>query len=713
MLALVVCTLSARGQAPPPEAPSGATFRVNRDPFMRSHTYAWLALDSFNPNKQFGVAIIHKPGGCSGTLQSCPCWYFSSNGGLDFPDQALFIPLGMPAGFDQTSDPTCSFDRQPDPNNDCGYYSYLMINSAFRTNGLPESIVQLQRAEPGGPGNPPWLWLTPNSTTVFAPASYSVIPRPQGEPIDSRYAVDKPFLAIDQNPYSPFWNNIYVACVYWVPWWFEESHPERTVGNYIYCRVGSSANSPPGNYAWTASFTNPPVYTFPTSPGGLRVDDDPLPPLERPEHLKLDAPYLTIASNGTIYCAWLRWENGDPGAWIMMDRSSNGGTTPSWGPDQQIHRINQRMRLINRMGPGGDQTWVNSFPKISVDPFNPNLVHLVWAEIIGSRSDIFYMPVTWTPLGAQPGGVIQVNDPNRDAGDLWDYHPTVGVDDQGTKHVLWYSQRGAGDVDRFHLYHAERRVGATLQGFGGIVTRFDHKVSTCVSSNQGWLLVYRENYDPFDPWPTGSEPHLGNYVAGPAANFQPDATLPADVALFPFWIHMEPNEPNRNSEVMATPLAVTSLQMASPTSHVIGINQTVTFNLVAGPVNAGRTFQLWSTPSGVDPGVLLPGNGTNPLCSSRSLQLGSAGCASGRDSAAQSRRTSSCRLRRSGRCRKPDRSVRDPAKLGRIHSMVRVLLAPGWVIRFQLRFKPGGDVPELVDFGRGDSETLVARAKRE
>jgi len=603
VVALVLCTSPSWAQHPP-ETPSGATFRVNQDVNPRAHTYAWLALDSFNPNKQFGVAIIHKAN-CSGTMLSCPCWYFCNDGGLWFPDQAYYIPTGMPQGYSEASDPTCSFDRQPDPNNDCGYYSYLFINGAYGTGGLPESIVQLQRAEPG----PFWQWLPQNSTTVFTPPPYSVIPRPPGEPEDSRYAVDKPFLAIDQNPYSPFWNNIYVACVYWVPWWFEPSHPENAVGNYIYCRVGSSANSPPGNYAWTTSFTNPPVYTFPTSPGGLRVDDDP-----HPDHRKQDAPYLSIASNGTVYCAWLRWENQDNGAWIMMDRSANGGTTPSWGPDQQVYRINQRMRRINRAGPGGDQTWVNSFPKIAADPFNPNLVHLVWAEIVGSRSDIFYMPVTWTPLGAQPGGVIQVNDPNRDAGDLWDYHPTVGVDDQGTKHVLWYSQRGAGDVDRFYLYHAERRVGATLQAFGGIVTRFDRKVSTCVSSNQGFRLVYRENYDPLDPWPTAVEPHLGNYIAGPAANFQPDAVLPPDIGLFPFWIHLEPDEPNRNSEVMATPLAVTSLQMTSPTSHVIGINQTVTFTLVAGPVNAGRTFQLWSSPSGVDPGVLLPGNGMSPLC---------------------------------------------------------------------------------------------------
>jgi len=110
MFLLSLPLLSDIPAQPVPEATSGVNFQVNNDGLQRPHTYAWAATDADNGNRILGAAIIHKLNCGMAGLNSCPSYYISFNGGMSWPTQATSVP-GLPPGFDQTADPTTSFDR--------------------------------------------------------------------------------------------------------------------------------------------------------------------------------------------------------------------------------------------------------------------------------------------------------------------------------------------------------------------------------------------------------------------------------------------------------------------------------------------------------------------------------------------------------------------------------------------------------------------------
>jgi len=626
---------SSFGQCPIVELPSGPTFGVSvLDSPQLYNVYSALAMEPGVRINMVNLSImigLNLPQPTCQLAVACPDYYSSGDGGISWGCPAspgAVVPNIVSGRVVEVRDPTCAFEYRQVSGNDC-YGSWLRVFKCTEPDGHTESDVLVNRI------TPPWCapltcsaWDAPllGPQLMFDPP-----PNVNCEPcfrLDP-YAVNQPTLIIDQWTQSPFWNNFYDAVVYWVPEegptckWPNDTQPS---GTHIFCRTGLA-----NGVAWSVDAvlpvhpTSPPPR--PSTPGGVQVNGPPVATLA-----EYYGPSLAVATNGFLYCAWLELDPNTQLGTLWMDRSVDGGLT--WGvegtPPVQFgdyaavagFSVTRVLSIpanpLHPTQPG--VVWTNSYPRIVVDPGDPNVVNMVWTQRepgqpLGGDTDIMFATVTWPPIRTMGAPVtsapLQVNDPVQEpkgfAG-ARQFHPTISVDSDRTVHVFWYDQRrwtnGSVVDERFDIYGSHwnptwvtYNPAPPMPPFGGPFTSSDQRYSMCPTYVSGFPAnTFRPNIT------TPVFGHtIGNYIAGPGASYLPGAEepiCPPEAHLAVSWVHgpplvAPPPQQFHESDVFVTPTKPHSLRA---TSHIAlrSPPTSTTFNLNGENLNAGRPYALFA-----------------------------------------------------------------------------------------------------------------------
>src|SRR6266404_8273218 len=196
--------------------------------------------------------------------------YFSSNGGTSWGGVDLPLPPSKSkSGFDFGSDPTLAFDSSGNL-----FYGYIVVDfsgvNSVNGNGINGTAMAVARSTDGGQTYP--------TATFFAFQA--------GE----NHFNDKPMITADQNPGSPFRDNVYIA-------WDAASGGSSGGG----VRVARSQDHGATFSITRADDPNGPGKSIGTSPA--------------------------IGPNGEVYVAW----NDYAANAIVFNRSLDGGRT--WGQE--------------------------------------------------------------------------------------------------------------------------------------------------------------------------------------------------------------------------------------------------------------------------------------------------------------------------------------------------------------------------------------------
>ena len=203
---------------------------------------------------------------------------------------------------------------------------------------------------------------------------------------------DKPWIAVDKSPASPFKGNVYVS-------WTDFTHNK---GAFI--NVAASTNS--------ANSFHQPVAVSPKSGGQL-----------------VQGSFPAVAPNGDLYVAY--FDGGLNSGGIRIVKSTDGGATFS---------TPRTVAIFNPIGPmtGCESVRTNSFPSMSID--GSGNIHIVFnAQTVTpgpDRSDIYY--VRSTDGGATFTAPVRVND---DQTSTSQYFPSVVATSSGTIGIKWCDRR--------------------------------------------------------------------------------------------------------------------------------------------------------------------------------------------------------------------------------------------------------------------------------
>jgi len=160
---------------------------------------------------------------------------------------------------------------------------------------------------------------------------------------------------------------------------------------------------------------------------------------------KGNGPNVAVASDGTVYAAWLDVDvtntAAKPGT-LMFDKSTDGGLT--FGSDVSVATIRSVANNLSTSTGSGDDARARSYPSIAVDPANPQNVYLVYAEdpdftpqLDGpDEADIFLRQST--DGGSTWSSRLRIND---DATTTDQFEPWIAAKPDGTIDVAWYDKR--------------------------------------------------------------------------------------------------------------------------------------------------------------------------------------------------------------------------------------------------------------------------------
>ncbi len=248
--------------------------------------------------------------------------FYSTDGGqtwkisLTPPNADVFVPSPSNGGMTNV-DPGLAFDSKGNL-----YYSYIFTQVSNEGN-IEDGGVFVNKSTDGGA-----TWSEP------IPVALSV---GGGSSQDSH---DKPFIACDANPNSPFKDRVYVT------WYLISPSQGQTIG-FSYSSNGEEFS---------------PVTKIPGSVGNGSVQ----------------SPMPVVASDGTLYVVWESKNNNYTS--IMVQKSTNGGVSWAWTSPKVAQtvvtigeKVNLRMALPNK----GNMR-VSSYPFICLGD-NPNNLFLVQA----------------------------------------------------------------------------------------------------------------------------------------------------------------------------------------------------------------------------------------------------------------------------------------------------------------------------------------------
>jgi BNR/Asp-box repeat len=235
---------------------------------------------------------------------------------------------------------------------------------------------------------------------------------------------DKPYLAADNNPDSPYAGNLYVG-------WTEFSLSKSII---LFSR------STDGGITWSAP------YEISTHEGVPRDDNG-----------AVEGFNAVAGPDGTLYTVWA---DGDS---IVMAVSRDGGLT--FSPSQKILDVPAsyfKVEAVERS---------DGFPQIGIDPRTERL-YVTWADYRNGDVDVFCS--TSRDRGRIWGSAVRVNnDPVHDGADHFSQWLAVDPAD-GSADVVFYDRRGDAD-DRAAIIVLARSTdgGQTFANYSWTATPFD------------------------------------------------------------------------------------------------------------------------------------------------------------------------------------------------------------------------------------------------
>jgi hypothetical protein len=278
---------------------------------------------------------------------------------------------------------------------DTVYYSTLGFhdNSAPPNGNCSSGGIYVYRSDDGGenwtlPANAP---AVANTQTVFR---------------------DKPYIAVDANPLSPFSGNLYMV-------WNDDGYsgcPQNFSVNFVERHISFSVSSNGG-----ANWSQPVVLAT-----GCLV-----------------APVPAVAANGDLYVVWY---DCNAGVRQLVRKSTDGGLSFDAVVAAAAGLTPPPNPLV------GSMFRVSAaFPAIATDPMNPDNIYVTWSSDNGpSQTDVFVSRslnggVTWN---ATP---VRVNDDALD-NPRDQFFPWIAVASDGAVRVMWGDDRLDLENDGGKLY---------------------------------------------------------------------------------------------------------------------------------------------------------------------------------------------------------------------------------------------------------------------
>jgi hypothetical protein len=232
---------------------------------------------------------------------------------------------------------------------------------------------------------------------------------------------DKEWLAIDNNPSSPYYHNMYVA-------WAN--------GGIIFKR------STDGGMNWS-SYIN-------------------LTPGQYAEY-----PYPIVAADGTLYMFYMYPWGYCADGWIYYQKSTDGGVTFS-GPDAVV-ATSQPCSPIHGGG-GYDQWRFFSIITAAADPNDSDNLWVAWTDdndITYGKTDVLYVGSTDGGANWSAAERLSHDDPNAYVDHIT---PVFAISADSRLHAFWLDRRDDPNNILFHGYH-------TSTADGGITWEPDTRVS--------------------------------------------------------------------------------------------------------------------------------------------------------------------------------------------------------------------------------------------
>ncbi len=239
--------------------------------------------------------------------------YFSSNGGTSWGGVDLPLPPSKSkSGFDFGSDPTLAFDSSGNL-----FYGYIVVDfsgvNSVNGNGINGTAMAVARSTDGGQTYP--------TATFFAFQA--------GE----NHFNDKPMITADQNPGSPFRDNVYIA-------WDAASGPNGEVyvawNDYVANAIVFNRSFDGGN-----TWGTPVTVSRKTLPFDIAI---PAESFRRAlVYPSLDADRSSGIHRGRIYCSWMDLTPANVTD-IFISYSDNSGaswSTPAPVTDQFLSAVDR------------------------------------------------------------------------------------------------------------------------------------------------------------------------------------------------------------------------------------------------------------------------------------------------------------------------------------------------------------------------------------
>ena len=246
---------------------------------------------------------------------------------------------------------------------------------------------------------------------------------------------DRCRIQADISSSSVYQNNVYVT-------WIKDRGLQQNTG----------INRPLGDIYFAGSTDGGNTWNAPTSP---------TPTINQTANDMGNIPVMDIASNGTIYLAWLDynvWTSGT-GNIYMRQSTDGGGTFTDWNGANQDHLVASinlpPLMLTTAAGTNDIVGKGNSGTPIAVNPNNPNELYIAYAadppDGAGvDEADIFL--IKSTDAGQNWGAPVQIND---DTGITDQAFPWIDVKPDGTIDVAWYDKRNSLNDDAWDVYIAK------------------------------------------------------------------------------------------------------------------------------------------------------------------------------------------------------------------------------------------------------------------
>jgi hypothetical protein len=451
----------------------GSNVMANCDSTVLPHNETAIAVDPASSSHLVAGSndVELPPSGASGRAKTVAGYYTSFDGGATWANGQ--VPSGS---FTQTSDPSVVFDTGRRV-----YYGVVAFDLGLGGRALGGAI-QVSTSTDGG-------------RTFGAP----VIVEQSRNPMTFE---DKPYMAADDNPASPFAGSVYVT-------WTRFHFADRGATQFLESPIFLSA-SHDGGRTWSTpreiSGANPALCTFSSTP---------LPSDGRCREDQFSSP--VVAGNGTIFVAYENDQAVNDGQLrnqYLVVKSTDGGAT--WSPPVRASDIlrdgnsDYPVNVLGRQTLSNSQFRLNSAGNLAIDP-SSGALYLTWSDnrngtATSTNTDVFAARsldggTTWSGPMAVSGAA---ND---------QFYPWAAVGPDGTLEISYFDRSYDPANSKYGI------TLATLTPGGG---SFGHqRIDTGLSdpNHARW----------FSSSTNGETTFLGDYNG---------LAIGADAVAHPFWTDM-------------------------------------------------------------------------------------------------------------------------------------------------------------------------------